>query len=174
MLSTYTYTHAYTRARAVVDQVSVLFHGVGINSSSTQKVCAGIEARWLDAVGLYLERSDRRVYEVEARINWTGHSDVAELAFSTELPGWEGSGSPEAVILGSRFSAVAKREGLIPRYWVRFTPAIHADPARHERLCSEVGVLYGSSVSSWAKTPTTRSLPLQDLREIGLSERSAL
>lgn len=173
-MSTYTYTHAYTRARAVVDQVSVLFLEAGINSSSTNKVCHGVEQKWLEAVGLYLERSGHRVYEVEARINWSAHSDVAELEFSSDLPGWEGSGSPEAIILGTRFAAVADREGLTAHYWVRFTPTIRADPVRHQRLCPEVGVIYGGSVPDWAATPTTRSLRLQDLREIGLSERSTL
>jgi hypothetical protein len=173
-LSTYAYTHAYTRARAVVDQVSVLFLQAGINASGTDKVCHGVEQKWLQAVGLYLERSGHRVYEVEARINWSVHSDVAELEFSSDLPGWEGSGSPEAIILGTRFATVAAREGLTAHYWVQFTSAIGANPALHQRLCSEVGVSYGSSVPSWAATPTTRSLPLQDLREIGLSERSTL
>lgn len=173
-MSTYTYTHAYTRAQVVVDQVSVLFLGAGIDQSSTEKVCHGVREKWLEAVGLYLERNGHRVYEVEARINWSIHSDVAQLEFSTDLPGWEGSGSPEAIILGARFAAVAKREGLTPHYWVRFTSTIRAEPTLHQRLCPEVGVSYGSTVPSWGATPTTRSLPLQDLREIGLSERSTL
>jgi len=173
-LNTYTYTHAYTRAQAVVDQVSVLFLEAGINSSSTKKVCHGVEQKWLEAVGLYLERSGRRVYEVEARINWSAHSDVAELEFSSDLPGWEGSGSPEAIILGRRFAAVAGVEGLTALYWVLFTPTIRGDPVRHQSLCREVGVIYGGRVPEWEATPTTRSLRLQDLREMGLSERSTL
>lgn len=173
-MSAYTYTHAYTRARAVVDQVSVLFLRAGIHSSSTEKVCHGVREKWLEAVGLYLERDGRRVYEVEARINWSTHSDVAELEFSSDLPGWEGSGSPEAIILGTRFAAVADRERLTAHYWVLFSRTIRANPGLHQRLCPEVGVSYGSSVPSWAASPTTRSLPLQDLREIGMSERSTL
>lgn len=173
-MSTYTYTYAYTRAQAVVDQVSVLFLEAGISSSSTDKVCHGVQQKWLQTVGLYLERNGHRVYEIEARINWSTHSDVAELEFSTDLPGWKDSGSPEALILGARFAAVAGEEGLVPHYWVLFTSAIRADPALHRRLCPEVGVDYGSSVPSWATAPRTRSLPLQDLREIGLSERSTL
>ena len=173
-MNTFTYTHAYTRAQAVVDQVSVLFLEAGISSSSTEKVCHGVQEKWLEAIGLYLERDSHRVYEVEARINWSTHSDVADLEVSTDLPGWEGSGSPEVIILGTRFAAVANRERLTPRYWVRFTSAIRADPIRHQRLCPELGVVYGGSVPSWAATPTTRSLPLQDLSEIGLSERSTL
>lgn len=173
-MSTYTYTHAYTRAEAVVDQVSVLFLEAGIDASNADKVCHGVQEKWLQAVGLYLERNGHRVYEVEARINWSAYSDVADLEFSSDLPGWEGAGSPEAVILGTRFAAVAEREGLAAHYWVQFTSTIAANPALHQRLCSQVGVSYGSSVPSWAATPTTRSLPLQDLREIGLSERSTL
>ncbi len=173
-MSTYTYTHAYTRARAVVDQVSVLFLEGGIDRSSTDKVCHGVQERWLDAVGLYLERNGHRVYEIEARINWSAHSDVAELEFSTDLPGWEGAGSPEALVLGTRFAAVAQDESLTPHYWVLFTSAIRADPDRHRSLCPKVGVVFQSTVPSWAATPTTRSLWLQDLREIGVSERSTL
>ena len=173
-MSTYTYTHAYTRAEAVVDQVSVLFREAGISSSSTDKVCHGVEERWLEAVGLYLARNGHRVYEVEARINWSAHSDLAGLEFSSDLPGWDGSGSPEAIILGSRFAAIAARESLAAHFWVLFNSTIRANPALHQRLCPEVGVSYGSSVPSWGATPTTRSLPLQDLREIGLSERSTL
>jgi hypothetical protein len=173
-MTTYTYTHAYTRAEAVVDQVSVLFSEAGIDSKSTAKVSKGVENRWLVAVGLYLSREGQRVYEIEARINWSSHSDVAELEFSSDLPGWENNGSPEAIILGRRFADVVARKGLVPRYWVLFAPAIRADPARHSSLCPEVGATYQGSVPGWAKTPTTRSLPLQDLSEIGMTERSAL
>jgi hypothetical protein len=170
-LSTYTYTHAYTRAQAVVDQVSVLFSEAGINNTSTAKVCRGIQEKWLQAVGLYLERSGLRV---EARINWAAHSDVAELEFTTDLPGWDNIGSPEAIILGRRFAAVAQTEGLSPNHWVLFMTAIRLNPERHRQLCPEVGVVFDSHVPDWAKVPTTRSLPVQDLREIGLSERSTL
>ncbi|HET9733503.1 MAG TPA: hypothetical protein VFP54_12590 [Acidimicrobiales bacterium] len=173
-MSTYTYTHVYTRSQAIVDQVSVLFREAGISTSDTDKVCHGVQEKWLEAVGLYLERDGHRVYEVEARITWSSHSDVVSLEFSTDLPGWDGTASPEAIILGKRFAAVAKREGLTPTYWVLFTSTIRADPALHQRLCPQVGVSYGSSVPSWGATPTTRSLRLQDLREMGLSERSTL
>lgn len=173
-MSSYTYTHAYTRAQAVTDQVSVLFSEAGVDDASTEKVCRGVQNRWLQAVGLFLERNDRRVYEVEARIDWSAHSDSAELEFSTDLPGWENIGSPEAIILGRRFAATAETQCLSPRYWVRFTTAIRADPDRHRQLCSEVGVVFGGGVPDWAASPRTSSLPLQDLREIGLSERSTL
>jgi hypothetical protein len=173
-MSTYTYTYAYTRARAVIDQIDVLYREAGISDTRREKVCSGVEQRWLEAVGLFLERDGSMVYEVEARINWSNHSDVAELEFSTDLPGWENSGSPEAIILGSRFKGVAEKQGLSPRYWVRFTSAIQANPAEHQRLCPLVGVTYEGKVPNWAKTPTTRSLSLQDLGEIGMSERSTL
>jgi hypothetical protein len=171
---TYTYTHAYTRAQAVVDQVDVLFDVAGIGDDARGKICRGVRERWLDAVGLWLERDGHMVYEIEARIRWSALSDSADVEFSTDLPGWEGTGSPEAIILGSRFAAKAAKHGLSPRYWARFTPQIYADPALRQRLCPLVGVDYGRGVPGWATTPTTRSLPLQDLREIGASERSAL
>lgn len=174
MLSTYTGTFTYTRAQAVVDQVSALYAAGGFSDTTIDKICLGVEQRWLASVGLYLERSGKRVYELEARINWHAHSDQAELDFDINLPGWEGNASPEATILGSRFAAVAKKEGLNPRYWVLFTEAIRRDPSRHRELCPKVGVDFGSSVPAWASSPQTRSLPVQDLREIGMSERSAL
>ncbi|HMJ35407.1 MAG TPA: hypothetical protein VK501_15975 [Baekduia sp.] len=172
-MSTYTYTNAYTRAQAVVDQVSTLFREAGINGTSADKVCRGVQERWLVAVGLYLVRDGLRVYEVEARINWSAHSDLAELEFASDLPGWEDNGSPEAIVLGRRFAGVAAKKGLSPRYWVRFNSEILADPARHGELCPQVGVIFEGRVETWSKEPTTRSLPLQDLREIGTSERSA-
>ena len=173
-MSAYSYTHAYTRAQAVVDQVWVLYTEAGIDSTSVGKVCRGVQERWLEAVGLYLQRNGQRVYEIEARLDWGAHSDVAELQFTTDLPGWEDAGSPEAIILGRRFAAVAQKENLSPHYWARFTAAVRQDPARHRQLCPEVGVVFGGHVPSWAKVPTTHSLPVQDLREIGLSERRAL
>lgn len=173
-MTLYTYTYAYTRAQALVDQVDVLFAAAGINADDRAKVCRGVSERWLDAVALYLQRSADRVYEIEARISWSAHSDLAELEFSTDLPGWEGTGSPEAVILGRRFAAVAARHGLRPTYWVRFTANIRRDAARYASLCPLVGVTYGSRAPDWNRTPTTRSLPLQDLGEIDVSERSTL
>lgn len=171
-MNTYTYTHTYTRAEVVVDQVSVLFARAGIDASDTARVVRGVNERWLDAVGLFLSRNGAMAYEIEARINWAAHSDLAELDFSTDLPGWESNGSPEAIILGERFSGVATKHGLLRRWWVRFTPAILADPARHSQLCSVLGV--GGRLPEWERTPTTRSLTVQDLREIGVSERSTL
>ncbi len=173
-MSTYTYSYAYTRAQALVDQVDVLFTAAGIDKDATAKVCYGVDQRWLTSIGLYLRRDGKRVYEVEARINWSVHSDNASLDFSTDLPGWEGTASPEASILGARFAARARSEGLTPNYWVRFTPAIIRDPTRHSQLCPKVGVSYGSHPPDWSKTPSETTLRLQDLGEVGLAERSAL
>jgi hypothetical protein len=171
-LTTYTNTYAYTRAQAVLDQVAVLYQLAGIDETYTSKVCYGVGQRWLTAVGLYLERDGGMVYEIEARINWQAYSAQPGLEFDSNLPGWEGTGSPEAVVVGSRVAAIAKREGLTPRFWVRFTPEIYANSALYRQRCAELGV--GGQAPGWNKSPQTRSLPLQDLPEIGLSERSAL
>jgi hypothetical protein len=173
-LSLYTYTYAYTRAEAVVDQVDVLFSEAGIVEGWRTLVCNGVRERWLEAVGLYLERDGAMVYEIEATINWVAHTDQAELSFSTDLPGWEDKGSPEAIILGRRLAATAVAEKLVPSYWVRFVASIRNDPVRHEELCSKVGASFGQHPPGWKQTPETRSLPLQDLGEIGLSVRSVL
>jgi hypothetical protein len=173
-MSPYTYTYAYTRAEALVDQVDLLFNEGGIAEGRRNLVCSGVNQHWLEAVGLYLERDNKRVYEVEATIKWSAHTDQAELTFSTDLPGWEGKGSPEAIILGKRFAATAADEKLDPRYWVRFVKSIRDDPARHKELCDTVGVVFGGHVPDWKQTPATQSLPLQDLAEIKLSVRSAL
>jgi hypothetical protein len=170
----YTYTYAYTRAEIAVDQVDVLFGEAGIDESRRQRVCNGVGQRWLEAVGLFLERDGRRVYEVEAGINWSAHADQAELSFSIDLPGWEGRGSPEALIVGRRFAVIAANERLDPRFWVRFVKAIRDDPQRHESLCDEVGVVFHGRLPGWKRAPETRSFPLQDLGEIDLHVRSAL
>jgi hypothetical protein len=173
-MSPYTYTHAYTRAEAIVDQVDVLFSEGGIDDDARARVCHAVEQRWLEAVAIFLTRGGKRVYEVEATINWTAHSDHAELSFSIDLPGWEGKGSPEAVILGRRVAKLAEDENLERSFWVRFTKAIRNDVARHKALCDRVGVIFRGGVPDWKNTPQTTSLPLQDLAEIDLSVRSAL
>lgn len=172
MVQTYTYT--YTRAQAVVDQVDVLFGEAGIADARRAKVCNAVDQRWLEAVGLFLERDDRLVYEMEARITWRSDSDYASLEFSVDLPGWEGNGTPEALFLGRRFAKVAGDNKLAPRYWVRFTSAIRKDPARHKELCSVIGVVYSGSLPNWKATPVETNLPMQDLAELNLSIRSAL
>jgi hypothetical protein len=171
-VSTYTSTYAYTRARAVVDQVGTLYRLAGIDDANTDRVSLAVEQRWLVAVGLYLERNGERVYEMEARITWPTDGSAAELDFDSNLPGWEGAGSPEAIIAGTRVAAIAKREGLTVNFWVRFTPEIYANDALYRQRCLEVGV--GGRLPDWKSTPSTRSLPVQDLREVRLSERSAL
>lgn len=171
-MSTYTQTYAYTRAQAVTDQVSALFTHGGVDDNSTRKVCHGVEERWLTAVGLFLERPAGIVYEVEARINWRAHSDQADLDFDSNLPGWENNGSPEAILVGSRFAAIAAKHGLAPRFWVRFTAEIAADPRRYQELCTELGV--GGQLPAWNGSPTARSMPLQDLREMRVTVRSTL
>ena len=40
-------------------------------------------------VGLFLERNDNTVYEIEARISWSIHSDLAALDFSDLLFHWD-------------------------------------------------------------------------------------
>ncbi len=173
-MSTYTYTYTYTRAEVLVDQVDVLFTEAGIEDAGRKRVCDAVSNRWLEAVGLFLERDSKRVYEIEATINWTAHAEHAELSFSTDLPGWDGKGSPEAVILGKRFAANAAGQGFSRSYWVRFVKSIRDDPLRHKELCGKVGVVFGGSLPAWRQTPASRSLPLQDLGEVGLSERSTL
>jgi hypothetical protein len=173
-LSPYTYTYTYTRAEALVDQIDALFREAGIEKDSRGPVCKGVNEHWLAAVGLYLERDDRKVYEIEASINWQAHTEHPELSFSIDLPGWEEKGSPEAIILGKRFAATAANEKLAPHYWVRFVKSILHNPARHEELCPKVGVAFGIHPPDWKQKPNTQSLLLQDLQEIGLSVRSAL
>ena len=106
-MSPYTYTYTYTRAEALVDQIDVLFREAGIADEVRAPVCSAVADHWLEAVGLYLARDGERVYEIEATINWKVHTDQPELSFSTDLPGWEEKGSPEAVLLGKRFAATA-------------------------------------------------------------------
>ncbi len=173
-MAPYTYTYTYTRAEALVDQIDALFREAGIDEDSRKRVCDGVNERWLVAVGLFLVRDDKRVYEIEASINWQAHTEHPELSFSTDLPGWEEKGSPEATIVGKRFAATAADEKLDQRYWVLFAKSIRDDPARHKELCNKVGVIFGGGVPGWKQTPNTQSLPLQDIREIGLSVRSAL
>jgi hypothetical protein len=173
-VSPYTYTHTYTRAEALVDQIDALFREAGIKEDFRGPVCNGVNERWLEAIGLYLERDNKRVYEIEASINWLTHTEHPELSFSIDLPGWEEKGSPEAMIFGKRFAATAADEKLAPHYWVRFVKSIRDDPARHEELCNKVGVSFRAHPPDWKQTPDTQSLQLQDLQEIGLSVRSAL
>lgn len=173
-MSTYTHSYAHTRTQALIDQVDVLFTSAGIDRDSTAKVCDGVDQRWLESVGLYLSRDGKRVHEVEAHISWSAHSANASLDFSTDLPGWEGTASPEASILGARFAARAQSENLTPHYWVRFMPEIRRDTARHRQLCPKVGVSYGSHPPDWSKSPNETTLRLQDLGEVGLAERTAL
>jgi hypothetical protein len=151
-----------------------LFREALIAEDARSRVCNAVGEHWLEGVGLYLVREQKRVYEIEATISWSAHSEQPELSFSTDLPGWEDKGSPEAILLGRRFATTATTGKLSPRYWVRFTQAIREDAGRHKDLCEEVGVVYGGGIPGWKQTPTTQTLPLQDLREIGLSVRSAL
>jgi hypothetical protein len=174
MPSTSTYTYAYTRAQAVVDQISVLFSEAGIDGNAVEKVCGGVQERWVEAVGLYLERDSKRVYEIEATIDWPAHSQNATIAFSTDLPGWDANASPEALVLGRRFAGKAVSHSLEPRYWVRFTQAIRNDPGRHQELCPQVGVVYQGRVPNWGAEPLARALPVQDLSEMGFAVRSTL
>ncbi len=169
-----TYTYTYTRAQAVVDQISVLFSQAGIDENAVSKVCRGVQERWVDAVGLYLARDGKRVYEIEATINWPAHSQNASIAFSSDLPGWEANGSPEALVLGRRFAGKAASHDLNPHYWVLFAQAIRNDPARHRALCPLVGVVHQGHVPNWGGSPLARALPVQDLGEIGLAVRSTL
>ena len=173
-MSIYTYTHTYTRAQAVVDQVDVLFNEAGIGEGNRSRVCHAVNQHWLEAVGLFLTKDGNRVYEIEATISWTAYSDQANLSFSTDLPGWVRRGAPESTILGKRFAAVAAQETLAATFWVRFVKSIRDNPSQHEQLCDKIGLSYGSGLPKWKRTPETRSFPLQDLREIGLSVRSAL
>jgi hypothetical protein len=173
-MSTYTYTSAYTRAQAVVDQIDVLFREAGVDASSRAKICHGVRNRWFSAVGLYLAKASGRVYEVEAQINWRDHSDVAELEFNSDLPGWEKNGSPEALILGRRFASTAASHSLEVHYWGRVTPEIRRDPAEHRRVCDETGLSFGGGVPDWSGTPRTTNIWLQDIAEMGASVRSTL
>jgi hypothetical protein len=173
-LSTFTYTNAYTRAEAVVDQVAVLFTQAGVSVDATTKICKGVASQWLEAVGLYLARPAGRVYEIEAAISWPQYATVPSLEFSTDLPGWEERGSPEALVLGRRIAGIAKDEGLEVSYWGRFSAEIRREPARHQILAPQVGLQYGGRVPDWSGSPQSVSIRLQDLSEISAQVRSTL
>jgi hypothetical protein len=168
-----TYTYSYTRTEAVVDQVDIFLRYAGIHEANRGTLLIGVNNKWLAAIGVYLEENGRRVLEAEISINWSLHSDNAELTIDTDLPGWESGGAPEVIVFGRRFGQEAQRRGSTPGYWGLFTGEIRANPSQHRLLCEKVGLAYGQSPPAWKSEPHSRSLSLQDLAEVGVALREA-
>jgi hypothetical protein len=173
MSTTFTYTEVQTRTEAVVDQFDIFLAFAGINEESRTAILRGVNARWLEAVGVFLVRQGRRVLEAEIRIDWTMYSDLAALTptIRTDLPGWEGGGAPEVRTIGRRFGSRAAEMNVVPSYWVRFTETIRQDAARYAALCPEVGVSCTARPPEWAAGPRERSYNLLDLPEISTALR---
>jgi len=168
-----TFTGTYTRTQAVVDQVDIFLRYAGIDQADRERILNAINEKWLQAVGVFLLDDGLRVLEAEIRIDWSAHSDHANLTISSDLPGWEEGGAPEVIVFGRRFGEAAKSRHVQPSFWVRFVGRILLNPALHRRLCETVGVVYGGGVPAWKSEPKSRSMALQDLAEVAVSLREA-
>jgi hypothetical protein len=176
MLKTFTFTETRTRAEAVVDQFDMFLQFAGIQERARTKLLAGVENRWLSAIGVYvLNRKGLRILEAEIKVDWDQHLGLARLfpTVRADLPGWEDGAAPEIRTIGRRFGQKANELGIKPTYWVRFNQSIRTNPARYRELCPKVGVVYNSSVPDWEAPPQGRMYKLLDLEEVNAAIRQS-
>jgi hypothetical protein len=176
MLKTFTFTETRTRAEAVVDQFDMFLQYAGIHRSTRTKLVAGIENRWMSAVGVYvLNRAGRRILEAEITVDWDQHVGLARLfpTIRADMPGWEEGAAPEISTIGRRFGQKAQELRTKPRYWVRFNQSVRENPIRHRELCQKLGVEYRSSVPDWAASPQGRAYTVPDLEEVNAALRES-
>ena len=157
------HTYTYTRTSTLVDQVDIFLRQSGIADAPRKRVVDAINERWIEAVGVYVEKAEERVLEGSLEINWKAHSDQAELTISTDLPGWEGGAAPELTILATRLNEYATSERLSINFWVLFVKSIRDDPVLLASRCEKVGV--GGPPPPWKSSPRSQRIPIQDIPE---------
>ena len=166
-----TYTYTYTRTDTLVDQVDIFLRRSGIDDASRKRVVDAIGEKWIDAVGVYVEKGGERVLEGSLEINWKAHSDHAELTVASDLPGWQDGAAPELAILAQKLSDYASSAKLDVSFWVKFIKDIRDDPVLYKSRCEKVGV--GGAPPPWKSTPRDQRIPLQDLSEAHVVLRDA-
>lgn len=92
--------------------------------------------------------------------------------FDTDLPGWDNGVSPEAYIAAQRLVDAAKQLGKIVRSWIRVSPSIYNDPARHKAVCKNLGYVYGSKARSWKGEIITQIRNVNYLPEAKVIQRT--
>jgi hypothetical protein len=173
---TRTFTLVKTRLESIEDQYAHFLQYGGVADDKAEMILLGVRNKWLVSVGLYLaDSSGLRVAEVELRVDWGRHGELVlvQPTIDLDLPGWNGTQSPEVKIAGRRFAQLAKEQDLPVRYWVRFAPSVVADPDRHKELCPQVGVSFQSGVPAWKSNPDERGDNLLDLAEAEIVIRRA-
>ncbi len=140
-----------------------------------KKLLKAVDNKELSAVGIYIEDDDYRIAEVEFEIDWDEHQHMIGACgthFNTDLPGWDNGVSPEAHIAAQRLVEAAKQMGKPVHSWIRVSPSVRNNPARHKTVCDNLGYSYGSTVSPWKDKPITQSRNVNYLPEAKVTQRT--
>ena len=177
LINTYTNSYTYTRTRiGVIDDHFELFLTCAkMPKSDIKKLLKAVDNKELSAVGIYIEDGGYRIAELEFEIDWDEHQrmiGVYGTQFNTDLPGWDNSVSPEAYIAAQRLVEAAKQMGKTVRSWIRVSPSVRNNPARHKAVCANLGYVYGSTVPSWKDEPITQSRNVNYLPEAKVTQRT--
>lgn len=167
-INTYSYSYTQTRAGVLDIHFELFLRCANIPDKRIKKILQSVDNRELSAVGIYLESGNCRIAEVEFRIDWEEHQRQVNAngeLFDTECPGWKDGVAPEAYILVQRLCERAKEMELPVRSWIRVSPHILKNPAKHRSICDALGYNFGSSVPPWKTSPVEKPWQINYLSE---------
>ena len=181
-IKTYTnsdsYTHPYTRTRIGVigNHFELFLRYSNFTDHDVELFLEAVENKELSAIGIYIEDDGYRIAEVEFEVDWDEHQRMIGTHgyfFDTDIDGWDEGTAPEAYVPARRLVKAAKRMNKAIRSWIRVSPDVRRDKAKHKAVCEKLGYCFGSSVAPWKIPPLEDEFSLIDLPEARVTSREA-
>lgn len=145
-----------------------------MSENDIKKILKSVENKELQAVGIYIQKDNYRIAEVEFEIDWDEHQRMIGAfgtQFNTDLPGWDRGTAPEAYIAVQRLVEAAKKMGEPVRSWIKVSPFVRRNPEKHKAVCRTLGYAYGSKAPCWKGEINVQSRNINYLPEAKVIQR---
>lgn len=175
-IKTYTNSYSYTRTRIGVidDHFEMFLKCSNFAKHDVKLLLEAVENKELSAIGIYIVEDGYRVAEVEFEVDWDEHQRMIGTHgyyFNVDIPGWEDGVSPEAYVCAQRLVKAAKEEKKVVRSWIRVSPDVQCDEAKHKAICKKLGYCFNGRVAPWKNPPIERERRINNLQEAKVTSR---
>lgn len=175
-IKTYTDSYSYTRTRIGVidDHFEMFLRCSDFSDHDVELFLEAVENKELSAIGIYIEDDGYRIAEVEFEVDWDEHQRMIGTCghyFDIDISGWKDGVSPEAYVTAQRLVTAAKKENKVVRSWIRVSPEVRRDEAKHKAICEKLGYCFESSVSPWKNPPIEQERSVNNLQEAKVIRR---
>jgi len=177
-IKTNTNSYSYTRIRIDVinNHFEMFLRCSDFSDHDVDLFLEAVENKELCAIGIYIVDAGYRIAEVEFEIDWDEHQQMIETYgyyLDTDIPGWKNGISPEAYVPAQRLVKFAKKEKKVVHSWIRVSPDVRRDKAKHKAVCKKLGYSFESSVPPWKNPPIEQERYINNLQETKVTSRAS-